>query len=273
MRLKHNKKRNTALIYEAMHRELVKSIIKNNSNRKQKVVSLIKEFFNANSILTQELELYKTLTETTGLKKSTAEKLLFETKLAYSDLSRKKIFNTQSELIKKINKTFAGEIFNNFVPNYRNIATVYSLFNRDMNVKQRVLLEEKVLEILTSEDAKEESEKTPIDNLVYKSFVSKFNESYGDKLNESQKEFLSKYILSFADDGISFKVYINEEIGRLKEVIRESVSMPEISSDTTMVEKTTEVLGILESFSTREMTEGDIIDILKIQNLSKELTI
>lgn len=271
MRLKHNKKRNTALIYEAMHRELVKSIIKNNNNKKQKVVSLIKEFFNSNSILTKELELYRTLTETTGLKKDTAQKLLFETRSAYSNLDKKKIFNTQSELIKKINKTFAGEIFNNFVPNYRNIATVYSIFNRDMNVKQRVLLEEKLLEVLTSPSSKEESEKSPIDNLVYKSFVSRFNESYGNQLNEAQKEFLSKYIVSFADEGISFKVYVNEEIGRLKTVVAESLELPEIKSDTSMQDKTREVLNVLESFKDRELTEVDIVDILKIQNLGEEL--
>ena len=34
MRLKHNKKRNTAFIYEALVRELTESVVKNNRNKK-----------------------------------------------------------------------------------------------------------------------------------------------------------------------------------------------------------------------------------------------
>ena len=37
MRLKHNKKRNTAFVYEALVRELTESVVKNNKNKQNKV--------------------------------------------------------------------------------------------------------------------------------------------------------------------------------------------------------------------------------------------
>ena len=45
MRLKHNKKRNTAFVYEALVRELTQSVVKNNKNKQNKIVSIIKEHF------------------------------------------------------------------------------------------------------------------------------------------------------------------------------------------------------------------------------------
>ncbi len=59
MRLKHNKKRNTAFVYEALVRELTESVVKNNKNKQNKIVSIIKDHFGNKSILKEELDLYK----------------------------------------------------------------------------------------------------------------------------------------------------------------------------------------------------------------------
>ena len=45
MRLKHNKKRNIAFVYEALVRELTESVVKNNKNKQNKIVGIIKEHF------------------------------------------------------------------------------------------------------------------------------------------------------------------------------------------------------------------------------------
>ena len=41
MRLKHNKKRNTAFVYEALVRELTESVVRNNKNKQNKKINLI----------------------------------------------------------------------------------------------------------------------------------------------------------------------------------------------------------------------------------------
>ena len=63
-KLKHNKKRNTAFLYETLVRELTKSIVKKNNQRKEKLMETIKEFFGKDKLLAKELELYKALCET-----------------------------------------------------------------------------------------------------------------------------------------------------------------------------------------------------------------
>ena len=150
MRLKHNKKRNTAFVYEVLVRELTESVIKNNKNKQNKVVSIIKEHFGKNTTLNRELNLYKTIYETKKLDKRLAEKVIVEVKQKYSDLDKKVLFKEQTDLINKINKTLSNKVFNNFVPNYKNIASVYSIFQDKLPIKDRVLLEENMIEQMSS---------------------------------------------------------------------------------------------------------------------------
>ena len=50
-RLKHNKKRNTAFVYEALVREATVAILKEDNERKEKAVSIIKKHFHSQSVL------------------------------------------------------------------------------------------------------------------------------------------------------------------------------------------------------------------------------
>ena len=43
--MKHNKKRNTAFVYEILVREITQAIIDKSADRKAKIVSLVKEHF------------------------------------------------------------------------------------------------------------------------------------------------------------------------------------------------------------------------------------
>ena len=92
-------------------------------------------------------------------------------------MDKRKLFSEQSALINKINKTISGDIFKNFVPNYRSIASAYSIFNAEVPVKQRVLIEEKMVEHMSSSvDEELPSKKEHMDKIVYRTFVKKFNE-------------------------------------------------------------------------------------------------
>ena len=74
--MKHNKKRNTAFIYETLSRELTKAIVDKDSNRKATVLAIIKEGFAGNTILAEELSLYKHLLETRNIQENLAERIL-----------------------------------------------------------------------------------------------------------------------------------------------------------------------------------------------------
>lgn len=269
---KHNKKRNTAFLYESLLRELTKSIMKNKIRRKEKILKIMREHFNKNSILYKELEIYKTLLEDRKYEKPIAEKILNETKRLISVFNQKEIYDEQTKVIKKINKTLSKSVFMNFVPNYKNLATIKQMFDNKTAPATRVLLEEKILnQLISSTDL--EKEMKPINNLAFKTFIKKFNSEYlkGDLLSE-QKCLLSKYIASFDNNGsVELKIFVNEEVGRLKETIDNSLKFDEIKKDEDMYQKTKDVIKILENFREIPLDKNLLEQILKIQQLAAEI--
>jgi len=268
---RHNKKRNTAFLYEALVRELTKCIVAKDQERRGIIVSLVREHFAKGTLLRKELELYKALYETNSLETYMCEKLIYEVKRSHNELDKGEIFKEQTELINKINKMLSKNVFTNFVPNYKDLATISQILNPDVSVKHRVLLENTLVQSLSLVPEGNVEEMAPMDNLVYKTFVKNFNEQYSGKLSEAQKEVLNRYIASFHDDGVELKVFLNEELGRLKSKISESMKDEEISNDNLLLRKSDKVLSILEGYANREVDEAMIKDILKIQTLVEEL--
>ncbi len=270
MRLKHNKKRNTAFVYETLVRELTESVIRNNKNKQNKIVSIIKEHFSQNSTLKEELELYKSIYETRHVEKKLAEKIVFQVKEKHECLDKKRLFKEQSALISKINRTLSNKVYNNFVPNYKTIASVYSIFQEKLPVKDRVLLEENIVEQMSA-SAETAEEQKPMDSIIYNTFVNKFNEEYSSSLSESQKTLLGHYISSFSDNGVEMKVYLNEEVGRLKSALKSAKSKTSIATDVTLKDKIEEVYNILDNTKNREIDTETLEIVLSTQQLLEEI--
>ncbi len=272
MKMKHNKKRNTAFIYEAIIRELAKAIHESDTKKKSKIIKIIRENFKGGTLLGKDLELYRSILETKNVDKYTAEKIVFQSRIQKSAINHRKLFKIQSNLIEKINKEISPEVFSNFVPNYKDLATVFQIFNPKTTTKNRVLLENQVISKMITDQKEQIQEMKPIDNLTYKTFVKKFNEKYSASLLEEQKSLLSKYIASFSDNGIELKVYLNEEIPRLFKAVSESVNLPEINADREMLNKTDQVISMLKETAKRKVDKDFVYDILRIQNLVKEIS-
>ena len=231
----------------------------------------MKEHFAKGTELNKELDLYKSMYETRDIERNVAEKIITEVKKKYSDLDKKAVFQEQSALINKINKTLSKNIFSNFVPNYKSLATAYSIFQDTLPVKDRVLLEENILEHMSCSVQAMEETQQPIDNIVYGTFVNKFNEEYSTSLNENQKNLLNKYISSFSDNGLEFKYYLNEELGSLKEKLKESKKLNIINKDESLKNKIDNVYSILDSYKEKEIDSKLIETVLKTQDLIEEI--
>ena len=145
MKIKHNKKRNTAFVYEALIRELTKAVIKEDMDKKQMVASVIKEHFSKGSELKKELEIYQGVVDTKGLEKDIIERILSEARIDFDKLNQDRIFAEQSKLINTINKSLGVQVYDNFVPNYKSLASIYQMFSTDTSPKDSVLLENTVL--------------------------------------------------------------------------------------------------------------------------------
>jgi len=268
MKTKHNKKRNTAFLYEILSKELTKAIVFQESKSKNTLLSILKDFFKAGTILSEELHLYKTLTEKAGLDSYTAEKMIHRCKEKYSQLDKQNIFEKQSQLISRINKTVGGAVFANFVPQYKSFATIAQIFNDKTPVNHKVLMEQNILQTLGSsqtDDKKMES----VDSLVIKKFTEKFNKKYSHLLPE-QRQLLGKYILSIGDNVADFQITLKEELKRLYTKVEESLSLPEVSSDQDMVHNTQKILEEMKLINVSEVSESQLRKVLKMQNLVRE---
>jgi flagellin-specific chaperone FliS len=269
-KMKHNKKRNTAFLYETLVQEMTKAIVSKDRQKHQDILSILKEHFSKGTILHHELSLYKTVKESKNLEKSTAEKLLFESKVEYDFLPKDKIFKEQSKVINRINKAVGSSVFSNFVKDYKDLATISQIFNATVPVKDRVLLEEGIVASMCESEVVTEKKMVPTDKLVYNTFVKKFNDKYGNSLLREQKDLLTNYLVSFSDNGLSLKIFLNEELGRVKTQLKECLELKEIKEDKSMFRKTNEIIENLELFRKKEFDQRMLSDLLKIQNFVNE---
>ncbi len=81
---------------------------------------------------------------------------------------------------------------------------------------------------------------------------------------------LNKYITSFQNNGLELKLYLQEEIGRLKDQVKKSFDAEEIKSDEEMLNNSKKVLEILESYKAKSPDKKMVEEISKIQGLVKE---
>jgi hypothetical protein len=272
LKTKHNKKRNTAFLYETIIREITKSVIDRDEKRKISLINLCKQHFSNGTELKKELDLYNAINETFNIESDLAERILKEAKLQYDMLNKQKLFNEQTTLINALNKLTSGKIFSVFVPHYKNLATISQVFNNSIPIKEKVLLENTLIKKMSSSPEEIESSKLEaIDALTYKLFVKKFNEQYNDSLLNEQKELITKYVMSFADNGLEFKLFLNEEIERLKIDLKNSLNKKEILNDHDMKEKTNQILNKVDTYKQKEINIQMIQEVLKIQNLVKEI--
>lgn len=272
VKTKHNKKRNTAFLYEVIVREITNAVLQKNEEQKKFLVKVCKSFFSRGQVLKKELDLYRAVHESYEVSNEIAQKILNEAKFQYELLDKKQIFNEQTKLINILNKVSNGSMFSTFVSDYKNLATISQIFNNSVPVKEKVLLESQIVSKMTSTPENAEKDKlVTLDSLTYNLFVKKFNEQYSSSLLSEQKELLTKYVMSFADGGIEFKLYLNEEIERIKNSLKTSLQEKQIAEDRFLKDKTAIVLERVENYKQKDIDNSLIQEVMKIQSLIKEI--
>jgi len=275
MKFKHNKRRNSAFLYEALVRELVKSAMRKDEQRKQITIDLMKKYFHADSPLGKELKVYKALYETTNLSPEDAERLLYEAKRTFFGVgfaSPQEIYDEQSQLIAAVNKKLSPSVFSNFVPNYKSIATIQQIFSKEVSIPNRIMLERKILDDLCSKKliVEKKEEKLKINDLVIKTAIKSFNKKY-DKLNENQKKLISKFLVKSEETEADLRLFVSEELSRIKGKLSSSLTIKEFAEDNIMKQKAQKTLLLIEETLKSEIGEEEVSLVLKLQELEKEL--
>jgi len=266
MKFNHNKKRNTALIYEMLVREITRAMMNENNTKKNIISRLFKKYFHKNSVLGKEYTIYKSLNESRSLDPEVFSKVLFEAKKQYEKINKKSVFHAQTKLISEINKAIGHDFWKNFVGDYQWSATIQQAVAQDNPPKRQILLEKKIMEIFSINKKQDAFPK--INKLAINNFINRFNEAYKGMLTESQKSLINKYILSPVDDGLEFRACLYEEIDGIKASLAAACAKVKNKH---LMEKVSRVVEKLDSYKEEKVTENILSEVLQIQALAREL--
>jgi len=209
---RHNKKRNTGLLYEFLVRSISDSVIEGDEKRRNTALSIIKKHFTVGSELYKEFRLFNSLAASTVKSSSVADTILEAAKKASSMCDIEKLDYEKSLLIRSINHGLGdGYFYDRKISEYKIYATIQTLLNewRSGEYSDIVALaqfEEQLKEWLLKEkksnSLNEETTSFPVrDPLVEKLMIKKINEKYNDSLNEEQANIIRSYI--FAKDEVT----------------------------------------------------------------------
>ena len=226
-KVKHNKIRNTGLLFEFLLRQITSDVL--NKNNRQ-AVNIVKDKFNENTELGKELALYNILITKKFKSDSKADYFINEVMKARGDLNNSTLRRERYNLIKEIQSNYNLQKFmSSKVPNYKTYASIYTLFeyNKSLSPDEKTESFFNIVEHVTTEDNNiklSETIKTLPDDedlriLTYKTLLEKFNQKY-TKLSGIQKNLLREYINNISNTN-SLKDTLKEIVKELKQDLKQ----------------------------------------------------
>ena len=222
-KVKHNKIRNTGLLFEFLLRQITSDVL--NKDQNSKAVTIVKQKFNENTELGKELALYNILITKKFKSDSKADYFINEVMKTRSDLNNSTLRREKYNLIKEIQSNYNLQKFmSSKVPNYKTYASIYKLFEYNtlspdektesfFNIVEHVTTEDNNIRL--SETVKTLPDYEDLRILTYKTLLEKFNQKY-TKLSGSQKNLLREYINNVSNTN-SLKDTLKEIVKGLKD--------------------------------------------------------
>lgn len=283
--IKHNKLRNTGILFELLVRQITADVMENKKDGA--AVKLMREFFNSKKELGKELMLYRAFFNVQNLSEQKAFQLLKLVTEQRKNLDQHALDTQKYLLIKEIKKNFdLKEFFAARIPSYKIYASIYKSFDAAVNgINDTTTIEElansqfTIVEHLSgkviTKEIKEHNELASIVRsqdddirfLSYKILIERFNEKYKG-LDESQKKLLQEYIYNISNTS-KLKTYIQTESRRLS---KEIANLTRKVSDTVVRIKLTEVVAQLQKVqNTTVVKENHMTAMLIGYEILKEL--
>ena len=278
-KLKHSKIKNTSILFEVLTRQITADVL---AGKDTKTVKLVKQFFNENTELGKELQLYRVLAEKTYESADKATQLLETVIKSRQRLSNSKLRNEKYNLIKQIKENYNVTDFMNVrLPNYKILASIYNIFQAEtttdnfnpedvVNSKFTVLenIVGKKKSVKNDNFLKEYKEKDKdLRLLAYQILVDKFNTKY-KSLNESQKDLLKNYINNISNTN-SLREFVDVEVNKTKKELQKHLSL--ISDKITKI-KLSEAIKQIETLKKGQVvTEKQVLNLMRYYELIKEI--
>ena len=279
--VKHNKIKNTGILYELLSRQITVDVM--NDTKSPKSVKLFKEFFNKNTELGKEYELYSVLLEKKYKNDSHASQLVEAVVKSRRKLSSRRLNNEKYNLIKTIKENYnIKEFFDTRLPNFKIMASIYKLFGTEVGredfgpvekTDSVITITEHIVQSKTRqnksyklvEEYKEQDKDLRL--LSYSLLVDKFNSKY-KSLNENQKNLLKEYINNVSNTN-SLKGFIDNEVVKIKKALKSL--LPKVDDKITKI-KLSEAIDYTDTATKGKVVKDrHVVALMRYYELIKEI--
>lgn len=265
MRLKHNKIKNTGLLYEMLIKKMTSEIT---TSTNPTAVNIIKRYFH-NTELAKEYRLYRDLTTTSSKTINESNLILSEAISYYNKLDKSKIKDEKYKLVREVLSKYGEDFFNTQVDNYTLHASVFNIFESQNPNKEYSILDisknkTTILESLSKVDESLEflNEWNKLDkftkNVAVKTSVDNLNKTL-ENLNESQKTFVVNYSTNCLTES-----YLSDYISSIKNTCLQKLN--EIDDDVIST-KLKSVLSEISSINAMNVNEDSMAKLLMYGDL------
>jgi len=280
---KHNKIKNTGILFELLTRQITVDVL--NNEKDSSSIKILKEFFNANTELGKENELYKILTEKKYKSAKHSEILIEAVIKNRRKLSNRRLRNEKYNLIKEIKRSYdTKDFFNTKLPNYKVLASIYNIFEGEsaresygpvIETDSKVVVMENITN-QSSNKSKNLSEKSfksyetqeeDIRLLTYQLLVDKFNKKYSN-LNESQRNLLREYINNLSNTN-SLREFIDAEVIKVRKVLSQHLNR--VDDKITKIKLTEAIAHTDSATGGKRVKDSHVVSLMRYYELVKEL--
>lgn len=278
---KHNKRRNSLLIYEFLVKTISKALIENDRRRSGVALKILKKHFKPGSELYREFRLMNALVKTTVSSEHVAASILKEAKSAVRGCDEVKLDREKSLLIRSINHELNDENFyDQQVNEYKLYATIQTLVNEWRSSEKDLQLvgnfEDQLMKHLVTERQEhgdshlsEDSDGTA--RILMKVMTKKLNEKYNGVLNDQQRSLIRAYAYSTAaSDSTSVQKKLLEIKDDLLQLI-DSAAVKEEFKNSYTKEKLEETRRLINEETLHEVDDSTVTRFMLYSRLRDEL--
>ena len=276
---KHSKIRNTGILFELLTRQITVDVL--NNDKKGSAANILKEFFNKNTQLGKEYELYRVLTVENYKSETKANHLVDAVLNARVKLNDASLKREKYNLIKEVRSNYnINDFFMARIPNYKVNASIFKLFsvkeamNPQTETESRFTIVENITRKNLSTKKKEnvmvegyKKQEKDLRLLAYGILIEKFNKKYSN-LSANQRNLLKEYINNISNTN-SLKEFIESETIKVKKQLQSH--LPRVTDKVTKI-KLKEAINQAETLMKGRIVEDkQVVTLMRYYQLVKEL--
>jgi hypothetical protein len=224
--LKHNKKKNSLVLYEQLLTVITNLASSGNKSEASYLTCFIKENFSPRTETGKELKILKSLVspcDSVEIK----EKIIEEAIKQYKTVNIEKLESHKKYITETVARKLGKSFFSIPVKGYKMAASAMILLSESNSGYKFTSPEERVklCKFLCERSGKKQEQETSelVDNFTFKILVGKFNEKY-KSLNENQKKILSEWVnYQSHNDDKKFVDFLSEQKNVVERFISDSL--------------------------------------------------